>query len=467
MLELAEDDDKFADDASNYPEQYRTGPSFGERIGAKPTQAQPAPKAVQTPAPAPPPIQIDAANLPAGILPAPGANASPAPGQSATAAPSDMTVSPAAMPDMAAARSMRTRMLRIGPSEIPKPQMDPTRQSLIAKSAALGSPINPYVINPANGKMQTKPEYRMGWKGRLAGTAANFLNGFARDGAAPIYVGPGATNRRYAADEKQREGNLAATRTQLGDVEKTDEYKEQLYKDATNQAYRGELGEAALQRSQAQQDAALARQESAASQKELADYKTSQLVEPKTEPELAIAYQTAVLKNDAVGKAKYKGALDLLKQQKAAGKDTSAADLQKFLQVSEFRVRQHQAIDDEKEKERASLYADANKTGEQTFDVDGSKTAARKAEIDRQLEGKYKAQHDAIDAQADQMAGLTKTGSHLRQPSLPPSSAPAAHKPVTSMGKYKVGAIVNLKGKGAVKITKLYSDGKFEYEPAK
>src|SRR5947209_11915981 len=42
--------------------------------------------------------------------------------------------------------------------------------------------------------------YRMGIGQRILGSVANFLNGFAKNGADPIYVGPGAHNSRYGRD---------------------------------------------------------------------------------------------------------------------------------------------------------------------------------------------------------------------------------------------------------------------------
>jgi hypothetical protein len=48
----------------------------------------------------------------------------------------------------------------------------------------------------------------------------------------------------------------------------------------------------------------------------------------------------------------YKGALDELRRQKAAGKDTSAADVQKALMAAEFRSKEHDKANADYEKER-------------------------------------------------------------------------------------------------------------------
>jgi hypothetical protein len=369
---------------------------------------------------------------------------------------------------------MRTNL---SPGEVPSPAasspITTTLPGLMQRRSQAAAPIDPQAVDPKTGK----PMYRMGWKQRLLGTVANFANGFARDGAAPIYVGPGATNSRFARDTGMQEKQLAALDTDIGNQEKLAAEQQKMYEDASKQAYEGVLGEyrdkignAVEQNADTKLqlvDATNRLHNAEADRAREQAARDAQPQEPKTEPELALAYQTAVLKSDPIGKAKYKGALDLLAKQKAAGKDTSAADLQKYLQVSEFKIRQHQQIDNERQKEREALYADADKQGKQTFDIKGDRTTARKAEIDRQLEEKYKAQHDSVDAQADQMMGLTKTGARVRQQGAPAPSNQGGHQPVNSVGKYKVGAIVNLKGKGPVKITKLYSDGKFEYETAK
>jgi hypothetical protein len=74
------------------------------------------------------------------------------------------------------------------------------------------SPVTP--SRDAQGK--TLPKYRMGIGQRILGTFANFANGFARNGASPVYVGPGALNNRYYQDERERQQNLAGAKLRLG-----------------------------------------------------------------------------------------------------------------------------------------------------------------------------------------------------------------------------------------------------------
>jgi hypothetical protein len=66
-------------------------------------------------------------------------------------------------------------------------------------------------INPRDEQGKTLPKYRMGIGHRILASVANFANGFAGNGAAPLYVGPGALNNRYYQDEafrqKQNEWN--------------------------------------------------------------------------------------------------------------------------------------------------------------------------------------------------------------------------------------------------------------------
>src|SRR5215467_7386536 len=60
-------------------------------------------------------------------------------------------------------------------------------------------------IQSSDDQGKTLPKYRMGIGQRILGTLANFANGFARTGAQPTYVGPGALNKRYYQDQADRE----------------------------------------------------------------------------------------------------------------------------------------------------------------------------------------------------------------------------------------------------------------------
>ncbi|HEY6349693.1 MAG TPA: hypothetical protein VI636_09810 [Candidatus Angelobacter sp.] len=70
-------------------------------------------------------------------------------------------------------------------------------------------------IQPRDEQGKTLPKYRMGVGQRILGTVANFANGFARNGASPIFVGPGALNNRYYQDEglRQQQNRLKSPNT--------------------------------------------------------------------------------------------------------------------------------------------------------------------------------------------------------------------------------------------------------------
>ena len=98
---------------------------------------------------------------------------------------------------------VNTSVLQIDPQEenaYPKFSF-PTASSQIATAQ---SPRNLPPINPYDDQGKTLPKYRMGIGHRILASVANFANGFAGNSAAPIYVGPGALNRRYYQDEGLR-----------------------------------------------------------------------------------------------------------------------------------------------------------------------------------------------------------------------------------------------------------------------
>ena len=83
---------------------------------------------------------------------------------------------------------------RVRPGQTPPAATGPSQQQTY---------MPPIQTRDAQGK--TLPKYRMGIGHRILATVANFANGFAGNGAAPIYVGPGALNNRYYQDEGYRE----------------------------------------------------------------------------------------------------------------------------------------------------------------------------------------------------------------------------------------------------------------------
>ncbi len=149
--------------------------------------------------------------------------------------------------------SIRPRPM--APQQIPQPP-SPSQNSalvpLIQQQAQLSKPINP--MDETTGKI--KPQYRMGIGQRTLGTAANFLQGFGRKPFTPVPVGPGATNWRFGREEAQREKQLEGVNQQIGTQEKLNDENEKLYRDATRQAYEGQLGEARKQTAEAQESKA-------------------------------------------------------------------------------------------------------------------------------------------------------------------------------------------------------------------
>lgn len=71
--------------------------------------------------------------------------------------------------------------------------------------AAGESPAYTPPIQTRNAQGKTLSKYRMGVGQRILASVANFANGFAGNGADPVFVGPGALNNRYYQDEALRQ----------------------------------------------------------------------------------------------------------------------------------------------------------------------------------------------------------------------------------------------------------------------
>jgi ribosomal protein L17 len=237
-----------------------------------------------------------------------------------------MRIDPSKMPDAIGPSTQLT------PGQIPQPPtgaQNPNRVGWMQKQAEDMKPLDRNAVDPKTGK----PQYRMGLGQRLLGTASNFLTGSGGGKTPPIYVGPGATNWRFDRDEATREANVARDTTALGEQEKLVTTNQKTYEDALRQSYEGQIGSARQGTAAAQQENAATRASLSQTQAELNQAKADKLnnappPEPKTEPEIALALQMATMKGDKVGVQKYRGALnELARQQKSAGKDTSAADI--------------------------------------------------------------------------------------------------------------------------------------------
>ena len=354
-------------------------PTIGQRIGARPGMYAP-PSAPAAEAPPMPPVQFDPNKIPESIRP----------------------------------RAQDPNTVPVPPSGSNNPNL----VNLAKQQAQFGTPLN-----------AADPKYKMGTGQRILGSAANFLQGFGRKPFAVTNVGPGATNTRYSRDEATREANLGNVNTQIGTAEKLDSENEKLYRDAIKQAYEGQVGEARKGTVAAQQENADTKATLATTQADLnraradaLDNKTSP--EPKTLDEIALALQTAKLKGDKDGVAKYSGALEEIRKARAAErapKDTTAADIAKALGVAKFRSDEHDKINKEQDAEREKRYSELDKNV--TIKYDQTKMAAAKQKVDQDLEAKYSPRHQKADADADQMLGLTKSGASLKTGAAQPSKA--------------------------------------------
>lgn len=290
-----------------------------------------------------------------------------------------------------------------------------------------------------------KKIYRMGLGQRLLGAVANFGSGVA--GRGPVeYTGPGATNARFGTDEETRQANLEKAKLNVAGQEKLDTSNLNLEKAAQRQAYEATLGESRAETAKARTATSEAQQQTADTKEELAQAKLNQAPpEPKTEAEIALAKQLAILKGDKAKAAVYDGALKELAKQKVAGrqpKDTTAADIAKALQVAEYRGRETDKVDKAKEEERNKRYAEVDK--DITVKYNPQKMADRKAQVDQSLETKYADKYKTVNDQADQMLGLTKAGANLTSSNAP---AKAPEKPTAPAPAGKVWVYEKKSGK--------------------
>lgn len=95
-------------------------------------------------------------------------------------------------------------------------QNGPNGQNTDGQTAAGQNPAYVLPIQTRDAQGKTLPKYRMGVGQRILATVANFANGFAGNGASPIYAGPGALNNRYYQDEVIRQQQNAESPTLQG-----------------------------------------------------------------------------------------------------------------------------------------------------------------------------------------------------------------------------------------------------------
>ena len=315
------------------------------------------------------------------------------------------------------------------PSAIPAPPGNGL-SDLISKRATAGQPIDPRAVDPNTGKSM----YKMGIGQRILGSLANFSSGLSHGG--PVeYVGPGATNTRFGRDVQMQKENVENLDTQIGNTEKLNTEQQALYNSAIKQAYETQLGEARNTTAEANQgkaqaalEAAGVKQQLEASQEELNRARANKADTAKTpsnEVELAQAIAT---ETDPKKKAALQGAMNQLASLKAAGKDTSAADLAKVIQIHQQKADMLDKVNKEKEGERNRRYAEADKDIKLKYNPQA--LAAKHQEIDGQLDAKYEPRFQSASDEADKLLGLTKKGDALKSKSgatpAPKPNQPAA-----------------------------------------
>ena len=439
--------------------------SFGEKIGAKTPPTTPRPAVEQ-------PVSVRVVTQPRPSITPPGATgvlvpvardstpstsfgqkigaktavqpeASPAP-----TAPSISSIIPQSAPPAALTAGLDRKPVPTAPVGSNNPNLT----SALAEQQKFATPLDRGAIDPKTGK----PMYKMGWGQRLLGIAANFASGMdggrvvgddgsegadrRRGGGPVVYVGPGATNRRYDIDEATRQANLEKANLNVAGQEKLDTSNLNLEKLAQRQAYESDMGASRKETAEARMATAAAQQETADTKDQLAQAKIAQgPQEPKTESEIALAKQMAILKGDKQKAAVYDGALKELAKQKLAGrepKDTTAADIAKAIQVSEYRGRERDKIDKLKEEERNKRYAEIDKDVKVKYNP--QKVADAKAQADQALETKYADKYKTVNDQADQMLGLTKAGANLKsQPTTQAPPKPTAPAPAGKVWVYE------------------------------
>lgn len=415
-----EDDETQQGDQESLLQQALSGTGFGgSGYGTAPDSAG---ADVATPAPAP--VRPTMGDAPLGRRMAPAMPAAQPPADAATPPSVNIPVDMSKIPgDLLAPK--------VTPGSIPKPPTganNPQLADLAREQAMYGKPLDPSKVDPATGK----PVYKMGVGGKILGSLANFASGFSKNPGAPIYVGPGATNARYSRDEAMREGNLANVNTQIGTQKTIDTENEKQYEDAIRQAYEGQVGEARTKAAEAAEGRAEAagqlaetKQQLSKSQSDLNEARAKKAGEDKPPTnEFSGWYSSFKQENGRNPTAREIQQYEL--QKARAGKDTTATDTAKAIQVSEYKGRQLEAIDRQKEAERDKRYKEIDSNI--TVKYDPQKLAAAKQKVDQDLDTKYAPKVQQMSDEADKMLGLTKAGAKLQSGSAPakPSAAPKA-----------------------------------------
>lgn len=381
-------------------------PTIGQRMAGD--VPKPAPAPVDTPAPAMPQVQVDPSKLPAGILAAPT------------------------------------------PSQVPKPPTganNPNRIDLMRQQATLGEPLN-----------RQDPKYRPGVGTRILRGVSDFMSGGipgtlrgAIDPNAKGYYGPGAVNRQFTQDEATRQAKLGNVTTQLGEQEKLDTSNQKMYEDAIKQAYETQLGGAKDKLAAAAEENAATKASLVDSQRQLNDARANKADQDKVPTnEFSGWYSAFKQQNGRPPNAKEIQQYEVNKRQ--AGKDTSASDLAKSIQIAEFKQRQMDTIDRAKEAERVKKYDELDKNV--TVKYSPERLAAAKQKIDSDLEAKYAPKIQQMSDEADKMLGLTKSGTKLQSGgNAPPAKIDPNNLPATVQVRQKDGTTKTRKVAGYNKTT--------------
>ncbi len=295
-------------------------------------------------------------------------------------------------------------------------------------SAAIQSRIDqenrPIQARDANGNLlpQYRPTLAQKIKRGLAGAGMGLLRGGIVGSAAgainPTVVGErgyGDPNRAYEQAETARQQNLAADTQALAASRKA-------FEDATNRvnsiaeqqrgvatAYKN-VGDTAT--------TAMAHEETARHNQAEEDVKRNPQNNPKTEFELIHAEARRRFPDDPFKAYEWeRGQLISLKNAERPPKDTSAGDLARAIQASEFGISQYQELDKQKEAERTRRYAELDRNISLKYDP--ARLAAEKQKIDDELENKYSPKYQDIRDKVDQMLNQTKAGEPMTSKHMP------------------------------------------------
>jgi hypothetical protein len=152
---------------------------------------------------------------------------------------------------------------------------------------------------------------------------------------------------------------------------------------------------------------------------------------PKTPTNETELVQAWTAETDPKKKAALKGAIDELSRLKAAGKDTSAADLAKVIQIHQQKADMIDRVNKEKEGERARKYKEADSNIKLKYNQEA--LAAEHQRIDNELDAKYEPRFQSASDEADKLLGLTKKGSALQsKPGATPAATPTQPAPASA-----------------------------------